>query len=83
VADRPPGQCARRSRLRYRYAKTGTAEEQHTDVIDLEVLRVHPDGQKGVQVHYFTGKQEKPVPEQDPVTGTRSSPSTCRPTSTR
>jgi hypothetical protein len=59
----------RPSRLRYRYTKTGTAEEQHTDVIDLEVLRVHPDGQKGVQVHYFTGKQEKPVPEQDPVTG--------------
>lgn len=59
----------RSSRLRYRYTKTGTAEEQHTDVIDLEVLRVHPDGQKGVQVHYFTGKQEKPVPEQDPVTG--------------
>ncbi|MGH8607774.1 MAG: hypothetical protein ACREX9_10235, partial [Gammaproteobacteria bacterium] len=59
----------RPSRLRYRYTKTGTAEEQHTDVIDLEVLRVHPDGQKGVQVHYFTGKHEKRVPDQDPVTG--------------
>jgi len=58
----------RPSRLRYRYTKTGTAEE-HTDVIDLEVLRVHADGQKGVQVHYFTGQQERPVPEQDPVTG--------------
>ena len=32
----------RPSRLRYRYTKTGTAEEQQTDVIDLEVLRVHP-----------------------------------------
>ncbi len=41
----------RPSTLRYRYTKTGTAEEQHTDVIDLEVLRVHADGQKGVQVH--------------------------------
>ncbi len=55
--------------LRYRYTRTGTKEERYADVIDLEVLRVHPDGQKATRVRYFTGKHEKPVPEQDAVTG--------------
>ncbi len=56
-------------KLRYRYTRSGTEEERYTDVIELEVLNFHPDGGKGTRVHFFTGKHEKYVPDQDPVTG--------------
>jgi hypothetical protein len=69
VADRPPGQCASPEQAPLSLLQDrdggGAAHRRHRS----GGLRVHPDGQKGVQVHYFTGKHEKPVPEQDPVTG--------------
>jgi hypothetical protein len=55
--------------LRYSFESRGPGEEGFTDTIDVRVVEVWPDGSKRVEMDYFTGKRNRPVPAVDHARG--------------
>jgi hypothetical protein len=50
----------RPARLRYAFVKSGSFEEGFTDSVFLDVLSIHEDGSKDVNMQFFTGHRSQP-----------------------
>jgi hypothetical protein len=57
------------SKLRYQFQKSGSLEEGFSDTVELHIVEVHKDGNKDVQVNFFTGGRHQDVPPQQNVSG--------------
>ena len=56
-------------KLRYKFEKTGSLEEAITDIVELEIVKVHQDGMKDTKVNFFTGERHHYVPLKERVNG--------------
>jgi hypothetical protein len=52
-------------RIEYAFEKSGSYEKGFTDRIELDIVKVHPDGTKNARVTFFTGERNHFVPESE------------------